>query len=163
MTVRSPPSAAMKSCSKLQPCTGKYTNRRKKGGISMTNFFARPFGHERRITKEDIGKNKRSNKNKADNMGQTLKRIWQSMRREPKRRHAIISLVVETSLLSLVGPCLVGRIVDYYFIPREFNGLFRVLMILLASYVLLSATTFIQAYLMVGLSQRTIYNLRHHL
>src|SRR5699024_670354 len=97
MTVRSPPSAAMKSCSELQHCTGKFTNRRKKGGISMTNFFARPFGHERLITKEDIGKNKRSNKNKADNMGQTLKRIWQFMRGERKRLYFIISLVVVTS------------------------------------------------------------------
>ena len=129
----------------------------------MTNFFARPFGHEPLISKEDIGKNKRSNKNKADNMGQTLKRIWQFMRGERKRLYFIISLVVVTSLLSIVGPFLVGRIVDYYFIPREFDGLFRILMILLASYVLLSATTFIQAYLMVGLSQRTIYNLRYHL
>src|SRR5699024_12156785 len=112
MTVRSPPSAAMKSCSKLQPCTGKFTNRRKKGGISMTNFFARPFGHEPLISKEDIGKNKRSNKNKADNMGQTLKRIWQFMRGERKRLDFIISLVVVTSRLSIVGPFRVGRMVS---------------------------------------------------
>lgn len=129
----------------------------------MTNFFARPFGHEPLITKEDMERNKKANKKRADNMGGTLKRIWQFMRGERKRLYLIISLVVVTSLLSIVGPFLVGRIVDFYFIPREFGGLFRILMILLASYVLLSVTTFIQAYLMVGLSQRTIYNLRHHL
>lgn len=129
----------------------------------MSNFFTRPFGHERIVTKEDIVKTKQSNKNKADNMGQTLKRIWQFMRGERKRLYFIISLVIVTSLLSIVGPFLVGRIVDYYFIPRAFDGLFRILIILLATYVLLSLTTFIQAYLMVGLSQRTIYNLRHRL
>lgn len=129
----------------------------------MTNFFARPFGHEPLITKEDMARNKQANKKRADNMGGTLKRIWQFMRGERKRLYFIISLVVVTSLLSIVGPFLVGRIVDFYFIPREFDGLFRILMILLASYVLLSVTTFIQAFLMVGLSQRTIYNLRYHL
>lgn len=129
----------------------------------MTNFFARPFGHEPLITKEDMERNKKANKKRADNMGGTLKRIWQFMRGERKRLYLIISLVVVTSLLSIVGPFLVGRIVDFYFIPREFGGLSRILMILLASYVLLSMTTFIQAYLMVGLSQRTIYNLRYRL
>ena len=129
----------------------------------MSNFFTRPFVHERIVTKEDIVKTKQSNKNKADNMGQTLKRIWQFMRGERKRLYFIISLVIVTSLLSIFGPFLVGRIVDYYFIPRAFDGLFRILIILLATYVLLSLTTFIQAYLMVGLSQRTIYNLRHRL
>lgn len=129
----------------------------------MTNFFARPFGHEPLINREDIGRNRKSNKNKADNMGHTLKRIWQFMRGERRRLYFIISLVVVTSLLSIVGPFLVGRIVDFHFIPREFNGLFRILMILLASYVLLSLTTYVQAYLMVGLSQRTIYNLRYRL
>ncbi|CDZ99621.1 putative ABC transporter ATP-binding protein [Jeotgalicoccus saudimassiliensis] len=129
----------------------------------MSNFFARPFGHERLITQADIKKARRTNKNKAENMGATLKRIWQFMRGERKRLYFIIALVVVTSLLSIVGPFLVGRIVDDYFIPREFDGLLRILMILLASYIMLSATTFIQAYLMVGLSQRTIYKLRHRL
>lgn len=127
----------------------------------MSNFFNNPFGHEPVLKKEDIGsKQKRT---RADNMGQTLLRIWQFMRGERKLLYLIILLVVVTSLLSIVGPFLVGRIVDFYFIPREFDGLFRVLIILLASYILLSLTTFIQAYLMVGLSQRTIYNLRQHL
>ena len=127
----------------------------------MSNFFNKPFGHEHVLRKEDIGsKQKRT---RADNMGQTLLRIWQFMRGERKLLYLIILLVVVTSLLSIVGPFLVGRIVDFYFIPREFDGLFRVLIILLASYILLSLTTFIQAYLMVGLSQRTIYNLRQHL
>ncbi|MCK1975478.1 ABC transporter ATP-binding protein/permease [Jeotgalicoccus huakuii] len=127
----------------------------------MSNFFNKPFGHEPVLKKEDIGsKQKRT---RADNMGQTLLRIWQFMRGERKLLYLIILLVVVTSLLSIVGPFLVGRIVDFYFIPREFDGLFRVLIILLASYILLSLTTFIQAYLMVGLSQRTIYNLRQHL
>ncbi len=129
----------------------------------MTNFFERPFGHERLITKEDMARNKQANRKRADNMGDTLKRIWQFMRGERKRLYFIISLVVVTSLLSIVGPFLVGRIVDLYFIPKEFDGLFRILMILLGSYVLLSVTTFIQSFLMVGLSQRTIYNLRYHL
>lgn len=127
----------------------------------MSNFFSKPFGHEHVLRKEDIGsKQKRT---RADNMGQTLLRIWQFMRGERKLLYLIILLVVVTSLLSIVGPFLVGRIVDFYFIPREFDGLFRVLIILLASYILLSVTTFIQAFLMVGLSQRTIYNLRQHL
>lgn len=127
----------------------------------MNNFLNRPFGHEHILKKEDIGK--KQQKTKADNMGQTLLRIWQFMRGERKLLYLIILLVMVTSILSIVGPFLVGRIVDYYFIPREFDGLFRILIILLGSYILLSVTTFVQAYFMVGLSQRTIYNLRHHL
>lgn len=127
----------------------------------MINFIRRPFGHVPQLKKEEIGSKRQ--RSKADNMGQTLIRIWQFMRGERNKLFFIISLVVVTSLLSIVGPFLVGRIVDNYFIPKEFDGLFRVLIILLISYVLLSITTFTQAYLMVGLSQRTIYNLRHHL
>src|SRR5699024_11820066 len=99
------------------------------------NFIRRPFGHVPQLKKEEIGSKRQ--RSKADNMGQTLIRIWQFMRGERNKLFFIISLVVVTSLLSIVGPFLVGRIVDNYFITKEFEGLIRVVIILLISYVLL--------------------------
>jgi len=129
----------------------------------MIDFIRRPFGHEPVLGKEDIGRRKRKEDQRASDVGGTLKRMWQFIAEERKLLCLIIMLVALTSLLSITGPFLVGYIVDNYFVQREFDGLFRVLMFLLATYVLLSVTQYSAAFLMVGLSQRTVYKLRDRL
>lgn len=129
----------------------------------MIDFIRRPFGHEPILSKEDMTKKKRREEARANDIPGTLKRLWKFISEEKILLYGIIMLVTLTSLLSIVGPFLVGYIVDNYFVPREFDGLFIIIMVLLGTYILLSTTQYIAAFLMVGLSQRTVYKLRYRL
>lgn len=129
----------------------------------MIDFIKRPFGHEPLLKKEDIGRSKRKEDQRANDIGGVLKRLWKFISEEKKLLYVIIMLVTLTSLLSITAPFLVGYIVDNYFVQKRFDGLLRILMILLATYILLSVTQYIAAFLMVGLSQRTVYKLRDRL
>ncbi len=56
----------------------------------------------------------------------------------------VMGLVIVSSLLMLVGPFLIGIIIDNYIMPAEFDGLGMILLLLLASYIGLSVATFFQ-------------------
>lgn len=127
----------------------------------MTNFFTEPFGQKRVLEKEDIGGKKY--KRRANDFTGTLKRLWQFMRNERNIIILIIFIVIITSLLGILGPYIVGQIIDKYFVPRNFSGVGKVLLLLLFIYVLQSLSTLSQSFLMVGASQRTIFNMRYAL
>ncbi|MFB9861321.1 ABC transporter ATP-binding protein [Salinicoccus siamensis] len=130
----------------------------------MIDFIKKPFGHEPVLTKEDIKKRKdKDDQRRANDISGTLKRLWKFISEERKLLYSIIFLVTLTSLLSITGPFLVGYIVDNYFVPREFDGLGRILLFLLVVYILLSSIQYTAAFFMVGLSQRTIFKLRSRL
>ncbi|MCG7332660.1 ABC transporter ATP-binding protein [Salinicoccus roseus] len=129
----------------------------------MIDFIRRPFGHEPVLKKEEIGRKKKKEDQRANDITGTLKRMWQFISEERALLYGIIFLVTLTSLLSITGPFLVGYIVDNYFIPGEMDGLSTILLFLLVVYILLSSTQYTAAYFMVGLSQRTVYKLRSRL
>jgi ATP-binding cassette subfamily B protein len=129
----------------------------------MIDFIRRPFGHEPVLKKEEIGRKKKKEDQRANDITGTLKRMWQFISEERALLYGIIFLVTLTSLLSITGPFLVGYIVDNYFIPREMDGLSTILLFLLVVYILLSSTQYTAAFFMVGLSQRTVYKLRSRL
>lgn len=127
----------------------------------MINFLREPFGQKRILKKEDIGNKK--NKRRANDFTGTLKRLWQFMRGERNVIIFIVCIVVVTSLLGILGPYIVGQIIDKYFVPGNFNGVGKILLFLLFIYILHSLTTLTQSFLMVGASQRTIFNMRYEL
>lgn len=129
----------------------------------MIDFIRRPFGNEPVLRKEEIGRKKKKEDQRANDIWGTLKRMWRFINEERVLLYAIIFLVALTSLLSIVGPYLVGQIVDNYFVQRQLDGLASVLILLLVVYVLLSTTQYLAAFMMVGLSQRTVYKLRSRL
>lgn len=129
----------------------------------MIDFIRRPFGHEPVLKKEEIGRRKKKEDQRANDITGTLKRMWQFISEERGLLYGIIFLVTLTSLLSITGPFLVGYIVDNYFIPGEMEGLSTILLFLLVVYILLSSTQYTAAFFMVGLSQRTVYKLRSRL
>lgn len=129
----------------------------------MIDFIRRPFGHEPVLKKEEIGRKKKKEDQRANDIIGTLKRMWQFISEERALLYGIIFLVTLTSLLSITGPFLVGYIVDNYFIPGEMDGLSTILLFLLVVYILLSSTQYTAAFFMVGLSQRTVYKLRSRL
>lgn len=100
---------------------------------------------------------------KAKDRKGTIKRIWTYM---SKQRVAIISsmiLVILSTLLGLLVPYLIGKIVDDYIIPKDISGTIRLLFLLAAIYILSSILTWLHNFLMVRVSLQTIRMLRQDL
>ncbi|GAA4834139.1 ABC transporter ATP-binding protein [Paenibacillus vulneris] len=90
----------------------------------------------------------------------TLKRMWQYLSRQ---RAGLISVFILTALssgLALIGPYLIGVSIDEYIIPRNYSGLIGLCTALLGVYVFSAVMSWIQAYVMTGVSQRTVRELR---
>ncbi|WP_028551397.1 ABC transporter ATP-binding protein [Paenibacillus sp. UNC451MF] len=90
----------------------------------------------------------------------TLKRMWQYLSRQ---RAGLISVFILTALssgLALIGPYLIGLSIDEYIIPRNYSGLIWLCMALLGAYVFSAIMSWIQAYVMTGVSQRTVREMR---
>lgn len=100
---------------------------------------------------------------KPKNAKKTLYRIWSYMgKRKPPLAAAII-LVIVTSLLNLLGPYLIGVIIDEHIIPKDISGTIRMSLILAGIYITTSLLTWLQTYLMVNVSFTTIGMLRQDL
>jgi len=69
-------------------------------------------------------------------------------------------MVIISSLLMLAGPYLIGVAIDYYIIPRDFPGLLKIVLLLIAAYVLSALANWLQMYLMVDVSQKTVFKIR---
>ncbi len=90
----------------------------------------------------------------------TLKRLWWYLSEHKIRLFLVFFLVAITSVLTLAGPYLIGKAIDNYIIPRDFNGLFRLLMLMAAIYILMSLSTWLQTRTMINVAQFTIRNMR---
>ncbi|MDF2958275.1 MAG: multidrug transporter ATP-binding protein [Paenibacillus sp.] len=100
---------------------------------------------------------------RAKNTKATLYRLWKYLR---KQRSSLLTVVVLTSLSTLsalLGPYLIGISIDRYIIPRHYDGLLWLCITLFAIYVFGAALSLIQSYVITGLSQRTVYELRRDL
>ncbi|HVI21632.1 MAG TPA: ABC transporter ATP-binding protein, partial [Bacillus sp. (in: firmicutes)] len=93
----------------------------------------------------------------------TIKRIWRYMERQKPALIASIIFVIISTLLGLLAPFLIGVIIDEYIIPKDLGGTLRVLGILAAVYFGSSLFTWLQTFLMVRVSLRTIQILRQDL
>ncbi|TNJ65241.1 ABC transporter ATP-binding protein [Paenibacillus hemerocallicola] len=93
-------------------------------------------------------------------LGPTLKRLWGYIGRQRAGLVAVFVLTALSSGLALIGPYLLGRAIDLYIIPRDYDGLVWLCCTLLAVYVLSTAMGWIQAYVMAGVSQRTVREMR---
>ncbi|TDM04136.1 ABC transporter ATP-binding protein [Macrococcus carouselicus] len=119
------------------------------------------FSHEPVLKKEDIGR--KHDKKRADNWSYSVRRIWQLMEHRKWLLLLVIALVVMTSLLSLVGPYLIGHIIDHNIMTKEFRSLPQKLGFLIGIFVTLSVLSYAAAYLMVDIAQETVYKLRMQL
>jgi len=97
-----------------------------------------------------------------DSIG-TIKRIWKYMQRQKQSLLISVLMVVISTLLGLLGPYLIGFIVDEYIIPKDINGTLRMVAILGVIYILFSFFTWAQSYIMINVSLKTIHSLRQEL
>ena len=72
-------------------------------------------------------------------------------------------LVVITSLVDLLGPYLMGLAIDRFINTGDLPGLARLLGLMIASYIIAAAGTWLQAYLMAGVAQRAVRDMRRDL
>ncbi|CAN7199483.1 ABC transporter ATP-binding protein [Paenibacillus sp. LjRoot56] len=107
--------------------------------------------------------NKQTRKPRAKNIGATLLRMWGYLRLQRTGLLTVAVLTVLGSGLALLGPYLIGRAIDDYIIPRDRSGLLGLCLLLLGCYVVSGAASWIQSYLIAGVSQRTVWQMRQDL
>jgi ATP-binding cassette subfamily B multidrug efflux pump len=134
----------MRNCWRQASCTKIFITPAREGGCSawLTNKRA---NHARK------------------NIGATLLRMWGYLRLQRTGLLTVAILTVVGSGLALLGPFLIGRAIDDYIIPRDRDGLLGLCLLLLGCYVVSGAASWIQSYLIAGVSQRTVWQMRQDL
>ncbi len=123
----------------------------------------KPFGYEPLIKKEDLTKTQRKKVQKAGNWKSVLMRIWHLIDQQRGLLITVMALVLASSALALIGPLMIGNIIDKFIIPKKVDGLSMQIGILLLVYAGFSLTTYFQNYWMVGIAQQTVYRMRTQL
>jgi len=102
---------------------------------------------------------------KPKNFKGTLKRLWAYFGKERNLLSIILVFIVVDSILTLCIPYLIGRAVDAMSLGRkvDFNLLEIMIFVLAAAYIADAVLTFLQGWLMAGVSQRIVRRLRSHL
>jgi ATP-binding cassette subfamily B protein len=72
-------------------------------------------------------------------------------------------LVIVTSLVDLLGPYLMGKAIDSYINKGDLPGLAHFLGLMTATYIIAAAGTWLQTYLMAGVAQRAVRDMRRDL
>ncbi|WP_416212771.1 ABC transporter ATP-binding protein [Paenibacillus donghaensis] len=108
----------------------------------------------------------RSTGAKPKNFGGTLRRLWGYIGRERKLLSLIFLFILLDAAVTLLGPYLIGRSIDTM-TPRigsvNFGLLQLLILVLGAAYVTDAVLTFLQGWLMAGVSQRIVASLRRAL
>ena len=102
-------------------------------------------------------------KQRAKDTRGTLRRLWGYLRVYRLRLVVAAVLVVLTTGLNLAGPYLLGRAIDDYIIPGDIPGLMRIIALMIAVYIALSALTWLQGYVMAAAALGTVQDLRNDL
>ncbi|HSI67528.1 MAG TPA: ABC transporter ATP-binding protein [Planococcus sp. (in: firmicutes)] len=126
----------------------------------MFDAIRRPFGYEPVIKREDLKKGAAKTTERAENWKSTLKRIWKLVDEHRLLLIAVLSLVFVSSALALLGPFLIGYIIDTYLVPQSFSGMGTVVLWLIVVYAGHSISLYMQNYWMVGIAQQVIYRMR---
>ncbi|MDD3726282.1 MAG: ABC transporter ATP-binding protein [Candidatus Ratteibacteria bacterium] len=90
----------------------------------------------------------------------TLKKLFKYLGRYKLDFFLIFICVVGSSVLSLLGPYLIGKGIDNYIIPKVISGFGRFLLFMFAIYIFNSILVYIQGITMAHISQRMGFDLR---
>lgn len=97
---------------------------------------------------------------KAKNTKGTVMRVWNYMGYQKAALTFVIFLVFATTLLGLLGPYLMGVIIDQYIVPKDLNGTVRMCMLLIAIYGITVFLTWLQTFVMVNVALKMIQKIR---
>ncbi len=93
----------------------------------------------------------------------TLWRLWRYLERQQGALGGVIVLVIITTVLDLLVPYLIGVAIDRYIATGDLGGLARLALLMAAAYAAAAGGTWAQAYLMAGIAQRAVRDLRREL
>ncbi len=97
---------------------------------------------------------------KSKNTGATLRRLWGYLQRQRTVLIATALLVVVTSGVDLLGPYLMGLAIDRYINTGDLPGLARLGGLMILTYLAAAGGTWLQTYLMAGVAQRAVRDMR---
>ncbi|WP_156889959.1 ABC transporter ATP-binding protein [Planococcus lenghuensis] len=129
----------------------------------MFDAIRRPFGYEPVLKKEELNGKPANKTERANDWKSTLLNIWRLVDEQRMLLIAVLSLVVVSSALTLLGPFLIGYIIDEYIVPGSFGGMQNIIFWLIAVYAGLSVSLYLQNYWMVGIAQQVVYRMRTRL
>lgn len=129
----------------------------------MFNAIRRPFGYEPVIRKEDLKKSDSKKTERAEHWRSTLMHIWKLVDEHRLLLITVLALVFVSSALALLGPYLIGYIIDEFIVPQSFGGMGTVIFWLIAVYTGHSIALYLQNYWMIGIAQQVIYRMRTRL
>ena len=125
------------------------------------NFIRKPFGYEPILKKEDLKRKVEKKKGpRASDWKNTLLRIWKIVDEQRLLLITVFFMVVISSALSLIGPLIIGMIIDDFILKSQFDGMLPFIGSLVGIYIILSVSLFLQNYWMIGIAQSTIYKMR---
>ncbi|MBQ0138012.1 MAG: ABC transporter ATP-binding protein [Kurthia sp.] len=93
----------------------------------------------------------------------TLLRIWSYVKQYKITLWFVTLCIILSSLLTVYTPYLLGQIVDDYIIPKDIDGTIQHVIYLAAMYFVISIFTWVQTYLMIRISMKTIQTIRQEL
>lgn len=123
------------------------------------------FDYKSILTKEQI-KNASGKKKKgarAQNWTYTLKRILDFVAEQKMLLIVVLLLVVASSVLALVGPFIIGRLIDQFIDGSSLSQLHYWLYGLAVIYLFYSLASYFQNYWMVSIAQQTVFRIRTQL
>lgn len=100
---------------------------------------------------------------KAKNTKSTIYRLWRYLKYQRNGLLGVISLVIITTAFGLLTPYLMAKAIDGYIIPMNLEGLIWIIIFMLAIHILSSFSIWLQTYVMVGVSQRTVRHIRNEI
>lgn len=100
---------------------------------------------------------------KAKNWRGTVKRMFSYMKQQKGALFGTIFFVILSTLLSLIAPYMIGMIIDDYIIPKDISGTITWSLVLAAIYVAIALFTWLQMFLVVRVSLKTIRTIRQDL
>jgi ATP-binding cassette, subfamily B, multidrug efflux pump len=100
---------------------------------------------------------------KAKGAWQTLKRLGGYVKRQRWLLALVGTLVLVSSAADLLGPYLMGRAIDRFIVTGDLAGLAGLLALMAAVYAASAGSVWLQNFVMVGVAQRVVRELRRAL
>ncbi|MCB9162448.1 MAG: ABC transporter ATP-binding protein [Caldilineaceae bacterium] len=90
----------------------------------------------------------------------TLRRLWGYLATHRTALTFVTALVAASTALNLLGPYLMGKAIDDYITTGDLAGLARLLLWMTAAYAAASLLTYVQTYIMAGVAQEAVRDIR---
>ncbi|MDR0139322.1 ABC transporter ATP-binding protein [Metabacillus idriensis] len=125
----------------------------------MFKELSKPFKYPKVKQEEPIQKKTV----KPKNWFATITRVWSYLSLNKGLLSLVLLMVVLSSFLALLGPFLIGRVIDDYIVTKESSGFVKLLIALVAIYIVQSISLLLQNIWMIGIAQNTVFTMRTQL